>query len=474
MTMMVLGGAALDQMKEKMAQDLYFFPKAAVIIKLPRKSPLMMRMIMLATIMMCSIYISSVCLKHTTAQLNTQSTRVKAIGTHSRDYELVGLKKIWIHNKTEVVNKKPIEEHSYDSKIVIMKQTETQVMTEPKILRKPVDEHHYDPRVAGLKQSKIQLKQEHKTKLPIYQHNYDLRTVGFNQTEVEIKAKLVTNNLTQPRCPATGIPQSEVAFIHYPVPTNYSRRECECTPVRFYVIISMQRSGSKWLESLLNSHVNVSSNGEIFIDRERSSNVSAITRTLDKVYNLDMRNSANKKGCTSAVGFKWMLNQRIMVYREEVSNYFKQRGVSVIFLFRRNLLRRIISLIANSQDHKRLNGTHKAHVNTQHEAEMLASYKPKLNAKSLASKLMHATSRATEAIEHFKSIRHMVLYYEDLVQNNTEKLNEVMEFLRVPRRKLRSRHVKIHTRPLSQMVKNWNAVRKALKGSQFESLLTSD
>lgn len=50
---------------------------------------------------------------------------------------------------------------------------------------------------------------------------------------------------------------------------------------------------------------------------------------------------------------------------------------------------------------------------------MLASYKPKLNAKSLVSKLRHATSRATEAIEYFKSVRHMVLYYEDLVQNNT-------------------------------------------------------
>jgi len=89
----------------------------------------------------------------------------------------------------------------------------------------------------------------------------------------------------------------------------FARGRCACTPVRFYIIVSMQRSGSKWLESLLNSHVNVSSNGEIFIDRERSANVSAITNTLDKVYNLDWRHSGNKKFCTAAVGFKWMLNQ---------------------------------------------------------------------------------------------------------------------------------------------------------------------
>lgn len=55
--------------------------------------------------------------------------------------------------------------------------------------------------------------------------------------------------------------------------------------------------------------MNVSSNGEIFSSKERRSNISSITKTLDKVYNLDWNSSASKNECTAAVGLKWMLNQ---------------------------------------------------------------------------------------------------------------------------------------------------------------------
>lgn len=58
-----------------------------------------------------------------------------------------------------------------------------------------------------------------------------------------------------------------------------------------------------------------------------------------------------------------------MQHHDGVIEYFKKRGVSVIFLFRRNLLRRLISVLANSHDRnvKQLNGTHKAHVHSTDE-----------------------------------------------------------------------------------------------------------
>ena len=80
-------------------------------------------------------------------------------------------------------------------------------------------------------------------------------------------------------------------------------------PVRFFAILSVQRSGSGWFESLLNSHINVSSNGEIFSVKSRRANISSIVQTLDRVYNLDWLSSASKNHCSAAVGFKWMLNQ---------------------------------------------------------------------------------------------------------------------------------------------------------------------
>lgn len=100
------------------------------------------------------------------------------------------------------------------------------------------------------------------------------------------------------------------------------RAECEGNPVRYFAILSMQRSGSGWFESLLNSHINVSSNGEIFSVRLRRENISTIVQTLDKVYNLDWLSSAAKNQCSAAVGFKWMLNQ--------VNNVF---GFRLILIF---------------------------------------------------------------------------------------------------------------------------------------------
>ncbi|KAM0948874.1 putative Sulfotransferase domain, P-loop containing nucleoside triphosphate hydrolase [Dioscorea sansibarensis] len=253
------------------------------------------------------------------------------------------------------------------------------------------------------------------------------------------------------------------------------RDECACTPVRLFVIVSMQRSGSGWFETLLNSHVNVSSHGEVFSNKGRRSNISSITTTLEKLYNLDWNSSASKNECTAAVGLKWMLNQGLMAHHKEIVEYFNRRGVSVIVLFRRNLLRRFVSILANSHDRdaKQLNGTHKAHVHSRNEADVLARYKPLINATDLIPSLNHMDRGSVDALEYFKNTHHMLLYYEDLVSNHT-KLMDVLEFLKLPPRKLFSRHVKIHTKPLSQQVENWDTIYNTLKGTQYEGFLTAD
>lgn len=58
--------------------------------------------------------------------------------------------------------------------------------------------------------------------------------------------------------------------------------------------------------------------------------------------------------------------QGLMENHQEIVKYFKEKGVSAIFLFRKNLLRRKISVLANSYDKdvKQLNGTHKSHTHS--------------------------------------------------------------------------------------------------------------
>ncbi|XP_027908802.1 uncharacterized protein LOC114168247 [Vigna unguiculata] len=264
-------------------------------------------------------------------------------------------------------------------------------------------------------------------------------------------------------------------LLHYPKPLSFSRNECAHNPVLFFAILSNQRSGSGWFETLLNSHINVSSNGEIFSVRERRKNVSSILQTLDKVYNLDWFNSASKNECSAATGLKWMLNQGLMEHHKEIAEYFNRRRVSVIFLFRRNLLRRMVSMLANSYDRyaKLLNGTHKAHVHSAEEADILSKYKPIINSTSLLDDLKDMEIRSAKALEYFNSTRHMIVYYEDLMRNHT-KLRDVQGFLGLPQMELTSRHVKIHRGPLSDHIQNWDDVNKTLKGTVYESFLEAD
>jgi len=50
----------------------------------------------------------------------------------------------------------------------------------------------------------------------------------------------------------------------------------------------------------------------------------------------------------------------------------------------------------------------------------------------------------------------------------------VQIFLGVEPRKLESLQVKIHTKPLSQQIQNWDEVLVRLKGTKFESFLDED
>ncbi|XP_031497129.1 uncharacterized protein LOC116262150 isoform X2 [Nymphaea colorata] len=273
-------------------------------------------------------------------------------------------------------------------------------------------------------------------------------------------------------CNASGFDPKERAYLHYPKPKNFSRGECLCNPVRFFAILSMQRSGSGWFETLLNSHLNISSNGEIFSSFPRRSNVSSVFMTLDQVYNLDWYSSAAKNSCSAAVGLKWMLNQGLMKYHEEIVSYFNRRQVSVIFLFRKNLLHRMVSVLANTYDQsaKQINGTHRSHVHSQIEADLLSKYKPSINSTLLLTHLQQTEETAAEALKYFKSTRHIILYYEDIVSNQT-RLIDVQEFLGVPVMNLTSRQVKIHTRPLSHQVENWSDVYNTLKGTRYQDFL---
>ncbi|QCD98935.1 uncharacterized protein LOC114194071 [Vigna unguiculata] len=294
-------------------------------------------------------------------------------------------------------------------------------------------------------------------------------------TRVRVNTKLLEQKVINHSCHTSSVEEWEEPYLHYPQPKTYNREECACNPVRFFCILTMQRSGSGWFETLLNSHMNVSSNGEIFVVAKRRENVTSILKTMDEVFNLDWFSGASKNECSAAVGFKWMLNQGLMDHHEEIVEYFERRGVSTIFLFRRNLLRRMVSVLANSYDKiaKPLNGTHKSHVHSKEEAGILAKYRPWINSTLLMTEIKQTEETVAKALQYFKNTHHIVLHYEDLVKNAT-KVKDVQEFLGLPLRDMHSRQVKIHTGPLWKQIGNWEEVRKTLRGTPYQNFLFPD
>jgi len=68
-----------------------------------------------------------------------------------------------------------------------------------------------------------------------------------------------------------------------------------------------------------------------------------------------------------------VFSQGILENPKDIVSYLNKKGVSVIFLFRRNTLRMLISVLANDydKDAKQLNRTHKSHVHSKEEVSSM-------------------------------------------------------------------------------------------------------
>ncbi|PIN20447.1 hypothetical protein CDL12_06855 [Handroanthus impetiginosus] len=258
-----------------------------------------------------------------------------------------------------------------------------------------------------------------------------LRQVGGRST-----GRLLSVEVAERPCEVTNIEPSDKRYVHFPKPKTFS--SCGC--------VFVQLMKTEYLTHVFPQKPRLLVLGFIFF-------VLLDEKKFSFHYNV--------KG--------------LMQHHDEIVEYFKSKGVSAIFLFRRNLLRRMVSILANSYDQnaKLINGTHKSHVHSTHEAEVLASYKPSINTTLLIPNLRQVEDLVTRSLQYFNSTRHIILYYEDVIKNRT-RLVDVQDFLRVPRQELKSRQVKIHKGLLSSQVENWDDVRKTLKGTHYESFLNED
>ena len=63
------------------------------------------------------------------------------------------------------------------------------------------------------------------------------------------------------------------------------------------------------------------------------------------------------------------------------------------------------------------------------QAEMLASYKPTINTTLLIRNLKQVDNMAIKAVQYFNSTRHIILFYEDIIKNQTVRVMHILPCL---------------------------------------------
>ena len=271
-----------------------------------------------------------------------------------------------------------------------------------------------------------------------------------------------------------------------------------------FIVVTTQRSGSRWLVDELRRARCIDCGGEYFNAKDfwttskmrlavdgfltlsPGKNVSVVGKAFE-----DMRDVwARKEKGTSPKrrqGFKWMLNQPTDLGAEEafaswLLPVLKQRRAKLIFLVRRHLLRLLVSKKTNADS----KGTteHVPHAHSTEEASSVAK-KVELPARR---RLLRALDRENRTMATLKAlfetsqkagIPSKFLVYEDLDRDNSQ-FDSIRSWLTDGDACAQdfdkpSKDVKIHSHAdLREYVSNWERVKDTLRGTAYQHLLCDD
>ena len=246
---------------------------------------------------------------------------------------------------------------------------------------------------------------------------------------------------------------ASAAAWHAPIASSRAAQNCS----RF-VVITSQRSGSRYFIDKLKSHTEIRTAGEIFShDRFRNTTWSSMHDAIDR----HMGSACSYNEHVTTVGFKWMLNQGHDDRHEKVKNYFRKSGTKLVFLWRKNEVRRIISLRALATEKE-------AHPSAVQAAQLAAEKIAMPSGRALINQLeKDAHERKSVTRYYERSSDHLVIFYEDIVESSPkygETFKRVFYFVGVaPTQLTASRSIAIHgNQPMLASVSNAEAVLQTL------------
>lgn len=221
-----------------------------------------------------------------------------------------------------------------------------------------------------------------------------------------------------------------------------------------FVILCLGRTGSTHLQSLLDSHPDIRCFGELFTHN---------AHTFDDVFLASRHDDAIEylRELTApledhAIGFKLPMNS--IRAHEQALDIFRDRGLRVIRLSRRNLLALFVSrrLLAITRIPQSTHGTY---------GDASVQLDPRQTVAALTRMEDHDRWLDGLAADHPT----YSIAYEDLIVD--DRLGDLQTFLGVDPRPLRSHFEKLRTRSLRDSIENWDEIVATLSGTRFERFL---
>lgn len=257
------------------------------------------------------------------------------------------------------------------------------------------------------------------------------------------------------------------------------------------VLLAQQRSGTHWLTEQLNQHPCIDIQPEVLCCNHTSwwppaLRRKAIQRFFDParvpsdmvvdgkkmpwtVEHYVQESALRLKRGRSIRGFNWKIDQGFLSdWPEWFRPYAANHSIRILWVQRRNLLRRLVSGYANAMQHL-------AATTDQTMVKTIAKQKINIEPKRLLRHL-NESSRENDSVSRYlksNAVQYRRVYYEDLLNG----LDDVWAFIlggtacKAPTVKVASHYQQLHSGKLEKFVQNWDEVNEALAGTQWSHML---
>lgn len=219
-----------------------------------------------------------------------------------------------------------------------------------------------------------------------------------------------------------------------------------------FIVLTRSRTGSTYLNQLLDSHPNISTLDEPYRIK--------FIQTSFMIWN---RVFSSKPKQIEQVGFKLMYYHDLNVNNSVWDILKNNLDVKIIHLQRHNLLRCLIS----RELAVKMKAFHSHEIDGNRN---ILKKKVFINPDKIIRDLELTETSKIKALKLLENHQIIELYYEDFC-NNTTKLNEVLQFLNLPSVELKSSLKKMNPEPLEDLVSNYSDIYNRLRNTKWSYLL---